>query len=188
MQFSKSAKITQVSNLITLVVVGVAWGYNWPQELALSYGLHKFLHITGVVLFFGNLIVGPLWVLFAWFLEGGRHLRFATQVLSNADICFTVPGIQLTLWNGIYLAASMGGIKSHGWLVEAMVLLIVTSLFSAFLVLPWQERLVASTMGTDFALMKRYLVRWSIWGTAVLVPITLVAWLMVVKQPLILGP
>ena len=100
MKLSLSGRVTLVSNIVTLLVIGAAWGLGWPSELLFSYGLHKFLHITGVIMFAGNLVAGPLWILYAWFFEEGKHFAWATKTLSDADMYFTVPGIQLTLWNG----------------------------------------------------------------------------------------
>ncbi len=130
--------------------------------------------------------MGPLWVLYAWFLEEGRHFAFATKTLSDADLYFTVPGIQLTLWNGVFLAPALGGVSAHPWLVESMVLIVATSIFSMLFVLPWQERVVEAAQAGDREASKAALIRWSVWGMLVMVPITLVAWLMVVKQPLFL--
>ena len=154
--------------------------------MPLDYGLHKFLHITGVVLFFGNLVVGPVWLMYAWFQEDRSHYGWAAKTLSDADMFLTVPGMQLTLWNGVFLAAGMGGIRQHPWLVESMVLLVLTSVLSVCVVLPWQERCVEAAQGEEPRAMVRSLVWWSVTGSAVMLPLTVVAWLMVTKQALFL--
>ncbi|MDP6828442.1 MAG: DUF2269 family protein [Pseudomonadales bacterium] len=84
-----------------------------PSEPLFSYGLHKFLHILGVVVFVGNMTVGPLWVIYAWLLNERRHFSFVIKTLSDADKIFTVPGVQLTVWNGVFIAAAMGGVQAR---------------------------------------------------------------------------
>ncbi len=80
----------------------------------------------------------------------------------------------------------MGGVKAHPWLVESMVLLVATTIISPVLVLPWQERVVDAAQGDNQAAKVRSLVQWSIWGSAVMIPLTVVVWLMVTKQALVL--
>ncbi|MDP6828441.1 MAG: hypothetical protein QF515_15225 [Pseudomonadales bacterium] len=67
-----------------------------------------------------------------------------------------------------------------------MILLIASSVVSAVLVLPWQERLLELSAGDDVEAMRRALIQWSVWGMFIMIPFTLVAWLMVVQQPLLL--
>ncbi len=67
-----------------------------------------------------------------------------------------------------------------------MVLLVGTSLVSLVILLPWQERLIEAAQGDDADAMKRGLMMWTVWGMTVMMPFTIVAWLMVAKAPLVL--
>ncbi|MSQ83938.1 MAG: hypothetical protein EXR77_13825 [Myxococcales bacterium] len=64
MQVSESAKASVVSNIAALVALGLMWA-DLLVAAPLDYSVHKTLHILGIMLFIGNLIVGPVWVLAA---------------------------------------------------------------------------------------------------------------------------
>jgi uncharacterized membrane protein len=183
MKLSTSGKVSIASNIVMLAVIGLAW-HGLPLSAPLPYVWHKMLHVTGVVMFMGNLIAGPLWLWFAWYEDDGRHFAFAARMLAAADIYLTTPGVQLTGWNGLFLAVTFGGVQANPWLVQAMVLLVLTSVFSVLFVLPPQERLVEAAQTDDRERAWRMLVRWSIVGMVVMLPFTLVAWLMVAKSAL----
>ena len=181
-----SAKVSIVSNLIALGALALGW-FGPPLPLVFSYPVHKLLHIAGVVLFAGNLVVGPLWLSVAFFEKGRPHFAFTAKTLALADIVLTTPGVQLTLWNGLCLASVFGGVRAQPWLVEAVVMMIVASLFSVTVVPFWQEKLVAAAEAGNWEKTQRALVWWSVCGTASGIPLTLVMVLMVSKQALWLG-
>ncbi len=184
---STSAKVSIASGLVSLAAIALAWN-GTPSTLVMPYEMHKLAHILGVVVFGGNLVVGPVWFIFAFLSRDKGHLAFAARALAKADIFLTVPGIQLTVWNGVFLATVFGGVRSQPWLVESMVTLVVMSVFSMALVLPAQEKLVRlCEQGADLATMKVPLALWSLWGTLVGVPLGLVLYLMVSKQAVFSG-
>jgi len=183
MRLTPTAVVTILSNLLALVMIGVA-AQGWPAEPILSYNVHKVLHIVGVVIFMGNMIAGPVWLAMAWFAGDAKLMAFAARTLGQADLALTVPGVQLTLWNGIFLASVHGGVMKAPWLREAMILLIGTSIVSTTLVLYCQEKFIHVAQGDDTKQTLKWLLIWSFWGTLVGGPFSLVAWLMVNKQPL----
>ncbi len=187
MRLTPSAIVTLISNVIALAMIAIA-ANGWPSELLFSYNVHKVLHIVGVVIFMGNMIAGPIWLMLAWFTGDQKLLAFAARTLGQADMVLTVPGVQLTLWNGIYMASVHGGVMKAPWLREAMYLLIATSIVSTTLVLYCQEKFIHVAQEQDSAATLKWLLIWSFWGTLVGVPFSLVAWLMVNKQPLWLVP
>jgi uncharacterized membrane protein len=180
---SSSAKVSLVSQALVLVAVVVAW---WmpPWSLVLPYEWHKVLHLTGVIVFFGNMVVGPLWVAFAWPAADRSHLGFALRTLLAADIWLTTPGVQLTVWNGLFLAGSMGGVRVHPWLAQSLVLVVITALLSVAAVLPAQERLARAAETNDEAALRAAIWRWALWGSLVMLPPSLIFFLMVSKRAL----
>jgi uncharacterized membrane protein len=183
-RLSTSAKVSLVSNAVALLAVALAW-WGWPASAPLPYAVHKTLHLVGVVVFMGNLIAGPVWFAFAFLADDRPAIAFAARSIAAADIVLTAPGIQLTVWNGVCLAAAMGGLRAQPWLVESVLLLVGTSLFASLVVLPAQERFVEAAQGDDRARLLRAIVMWSLWGTLVSVPFAVIAWLMVSKQALL---
>ena len=186
MALSFSGKLSIASNVVALAAVGAAW-HGWPSVAPLPYAVHKVLHVMGVIVFMGNLIAGPLWLWFSAYQDDGKHYAFAARMLDEADVWLTTPGVQLTVWNGICLAAALGGVQKHAWLVESMVWLVVSSLISVGLLIPMQHRLVAAAQAGEVSRARAALIQWSIWGTVVMVPFTAVGWLMVAKTPIFLG-
>ncbi|MBI2567319.1 MAG: DUF2269 family protein [Candidatus Schekmanbacteria bacterium] len=163
--------------------MALAW-YGWPTGLLLSYPVRKLLHLSGVVMFMGNLIAGPVWLAFAYFGGDRKLMVFATRTLAQADIWLTAPGVQLTVWNGICLAPMYGGARAQPWLAESLGLLVLAAILTLATVLPWQERLVRAAEAQDEAGLKRALTQWAVWGTLIMIPFSLAAWLMIAKKAL----
>ena len=186
MIWSFSAKLSVASNGVAWVALALLWN-GVPAAAPLDYNVHKLLHILGVMLMMGNLVVGPVWLSLAWYSNDQARIAWAANVLSDCDIWLTTPGVQLAIWNGICMAGVLGGVHKQPWLFESMALMLLTSLCSVTVVLYWQERLVAEAARGDRVATGKALVQWAIWGTAVGVPLGLVFWLMVAKQPLFLG-
>jgi uncharacterized membrane protein len=77
------------------------------------YGVLKFIHILGVVLFVGNIIVTALWKTRADQSRDLATLAFAQRTVARADWAFTLPGVLLILIGG-YGMALQGGLPLHG--------------------------------------------------------------------------
>jgi len=73
----------------------------------------------------GNMVVGPIWFIYAYFSKDKTLLKFAGRLLELTDIYHTIPGIALTVLNGLYLASIYGGTKNQPWLFNSMILLFV---------------------------------------------------------------
>jgi uncharacterized membrane protein len=179
---STTAKVTIASNLISMTAVGAAVaGARLP--MVLPYEVHKFMHIFGVTLLFGNMMVGPMWFLLAWTSKAPATLAFAARGLSMAELVFTVPGVQMILWNGLAMATAMGGVTSQPWIAQSLMLLVPTWLLGSTLALYWQERVILlAERGEIGAPLTRAMIHWSVWGSVVMVPPSLIAWMMVSKH------
>jgi hypothetical protein len=116
---------------------------------------------------------------------GGSVLeRRVGQFLSGgitADIWLTTPGVQLTLWNGLFLAAQLGGVRRQPWIAESVAWVVAASVLSVLVVLPWQERVVERAEAGDRDGARRALIGWSVSGTLLMLPFALVGWMMVSK-------
>jgi uncharacterized membrane protein len=177
---SGSARVAIASNVVAISALAAGWWDILPSA-PLPYAVHKLLHIVGVVVFMGNLIAGPVWLFFAYAEDDPRHFRWAARMLSAADIWLTTPGVQLTLWNGLFLAAQLGGVRQQPWIAESVAWVVVASVLSVLVVLPWQERVVERAGNGDHEGAWRALIGWSVSGTLLMLPFSLVAWMMVSK-------
>jgi uncharacterized membrane protein len=159
-------------------------------SLPLSYTWLKLLHLLGVVLFMGNLIVTGVWMLLAERTKDPATLYFASKTTSLADLFFTLPGIVLILFNGMVLSIRWGGIIQTSWITAGLALFGMSGLIWMAFLLRYQRRLIRiagqavrtkSPLPDEFF---RILHRWYFWGTlATILPLITMA-LMVLKPKL----
>ncbi len=72
------------------------------------YRWHMFLHIAGVVVFLGNIIVTAAWMLMAERTRSLMVIHFSAKAVIRADLLFTLPGVLLILMNGFAMGRSEG--------------------------------------------------------------------------------
>jgi len=87
----------------------------------------KTLHILGVVLFLGNIIISAVWRLLAQRADDKAIHKFSIKLIQSTDYLFTVPGVILIAVTGHMLAAGLGGIGAHGWIYHSYALLTVSA-------------------------------------------------------------
>lgn len=182
---SFSGRVSLASNAAALFALLLAHNDLLPP-MPLSFLAHKALHLFGVILFGGNLVAGPLWLVFAKSSGDRALLAFAAHSLARADVWLTTPGVQLAIWNGLFAAQAFGGIRAAPWLAETAAMMVLVSLLSCTVVLYWQERFVAEAIAGQDQALQRSLIWWAAWGTALSLPFGWVFWLMISKRALLL--
>lgn len=183
MKLTKITKISILNGLVLLILTLSEFLGLFKYNLVFSYQWHKILHITGVILFMGNMIVGPFWFLFAYYSKDKTLLKFANRLLQLTDLYLTIPGIALTILNGLFLASVYGGTRNQPWLFFSMILLFVMWALSIPLIY-FQEKMY-STIDNEpdnDTKINKLLIRWGILGSIVMIPPTIVFYLMVVKS------
>jgi uncharacterized membrane protein len=85
-----------------------------------AYSAFKVVHLFGVVLFLGNIIVTALWKVMADRTGDPRVIAYAQRLVILTDFIFTAGGIVLILV-GAYGMAAVAGLDLRGktWLVWA---------------------------------------------------------------------
>ena len=177
------ASIASIANTVFLIclILLVQLGFLefYPP---LSYTAHKLLHIIGACMFIGNIFVGPVWVMFAIRSEKLELLQFSFKILLLTDILVTIPGIDLTVINGLFLGQAMGGVNEIYWLKHA-----IWDLFALWVlvypILRIQDRmkLLVENGEFDSVTFRRKLRQWMIVGALSLVPVGHILYLMVYK-------
>jgi len=145
----------------------------------------KSLHIVGVCLFIGNIIVSALWKVMADRTRSFPVVRFATRLVNVTDVVFTGLGVTLLLVTGHLLAGYYGGILAQPWIFWSYVLFGVSGAIWLFVLVPIQLKqarlLRASRQETIPDEYHRLARLWSLAGTvATLVPLPAI-YLMVSK-------
>jgi uncharacterized membrane protein len=146
----------------------------------------KVLHILGVVLFLGNIIISSLWRHLAQRAEDKAVHKFSIKLIQRTDIFFSVPGIILIAVTGHMLAPGLGGIGAHGWIYHSYSLLTVSALIWVAGLMPIQKRqlrlIEASHSLKEAGIRYKTLNRWwTILGTVAAVLPLIALYLMVVR-------
>jgi len=181
---SVSGMLSAAANLFAVVLI-VAFLNGHEIPLFLSYFAHKVWHIVGAILLIGHAFTGAVWFVVAWQKRDRQLLQFSSYCYRLLDIICTVPGILLLVVNGLAMASGFKDEVSRRWIVQSMYVLLGTSAFSAFILLPIQERLMgaAESESPESPFLLKMWIAWSVAGTVIFIPLGAVFWLMVTKQP-----
>lgn len=137
-----------------------------------------FLHITGSVLFVGNIITAAFWKVRADIEGNPSHIHRTAKNVMLADYVFTLPGLVLLIVSGIVMAYRSGfGINGMNWLTASLVLFGVTGLIWGGALIPLQKSMIRHSghsveCGAVTAGYKKASRHWAIFGTiATLLPL-----------------
>lgn len=183
-----STKIIIAENIFLFTIPPILWltGFERP----FSYEWHKLLHITGVVLFLGNIIVTGLWMYLADRTQDQQITHFAAKITNWMDVFFTGPGVILVLVNGLWLSTNWGTIPfvflNIGWLFIALILFFISGVIWFYLIY-LQECFIQATAENSYQNeFKPLIIRWYIWGAiAVLLPLISMT-LMIIKPTILI--
>ncbi len=144
----------------------------------------KTIHLLGVVLFLGNIIITGWWKVMADRTGNPQIIAFAQRQVTLTDFVFTAGGAALLL------AAGLSNVVVHGmdvfqirWLSWGFWLFNVSGLIWVFILIPVQIRQARMARGfadggeipPEYWLMSR---QWQIWGTiATLLPLMNLYWM-----------
>ncbi|OGB26434.1 MAG: hypothetical protein A3I66_01025 [Burkholderiales bacterium RIFCSPLOWO2_02_FULL_57_36] len=152
----------------------------------MSITLIKFIHIIGVVLFVGNIIVSAFWKVLADRTGDLAVIRYATRAVNLADIFFTAGGIILLLGAGHAMAPEYGGVMAKNWIRWSYFLLISTGVIWALILIPVQrsQSRLLDSLGSLDSIPDRYwrlATIWTVAGSVASVLPLIAMYLMVVK-------
>lgn len=146
-----------------------------------SYLWLKTLHLLGVVLFLGNIIVTGWWKVMADRTCDGRIVAFAQRQVTLTDIVFTLGGVVIVLGSGL-ANVYLHGITyaTNPWLMWGLGLFVASGIVWVLMLLPLQAKLarLARGFGAGQAIPDEYwrLCRaWNFWGlVATLLPVSVI--------------
>ncbi len=149
-----------------------------------SYLWLKTLHLLGVMLFMGNIIVTGWWKFMADRTRNPQVIAFAQRQVTLTDYVFTAGG------SALLLAAGWGNAALHGmnvfqihWLSWGLWLFCASGIIWAAILIPLQIR--QERMAQEFAVSGsippaywRMCLHWNIWGTiATVLPLMNLYWM-----------
>lgn len=117
-----------------------------------NYLLLKSMHILGVILFLGNIIVTAVWKMLADRTRSPAIVAHAQWLVTLTDFIFTVIGVAIILVTGRLMAAQFGGLDSALWITWGWRLFLASGLIWVAILIPvqiWQARLAKVFAGQD---------------------------------------
>lgn len=145
------------------------------------------LHVLGVVLFLGNIVVTAVWKLLADRTRTPQVVAYAQRLVTVTDVGFTATGVVLILVSGHALAGSFGGVfRGPAWLTWGWSLFVASGVIWAAVLLPVQvlQARLARGFRDGSAIPARYWrlsAVWAVAGTAATVLPLVNLYLMVYK-------
>lgn len=153
----------------------------------MSYNAFKVLHLFGVVVFLGNIIVTGLWKAMADRTKNPPVIAFAQQLVTLTDWIFTAGGAAFLLL-GAYGMAFVAGLDlgRQAWLIWGQILFAISGVIWVVLLIPIQiaQAGQSRTFAAGGAIPQSYWRlgrRWMIWGTIATVIPLINLYLMVFK-------
>jgi uncharacterized membrane protein len=144
------------------------------------------LHILGVVIFLGNIIVTAVWKVLADRTRNPAVVGYAQRLVTITDIAFTATGAALIAVSGQQMADRFGGVGGPGWLTLGVALFIASGVLWVTTLIPIQiaQARLARHFVLDGAIPDRYWRLATLWyvlgGIAIALPLVNV-YLMVAK-------
>jgi len=134
-----------------------------------NYQLLKSVHLLGVTIFLGNIIVTAVWKILADKTKSPVIVAHAQRLVTITDYIFTAFGAALIIISGRMMSAKFGEIGDVLWLSWGWWLFIASGLIWLFILLPVQTKQaklakIFSTQATipeDYWLLSKY---WAVFG------------------------
>ena len=153
----------------------------------MSHNAWLALHVLGVVIFLGNIIVTAVWKVLADRTRNPAIVAYAQRLVTITDIAFTATGVVLIIVSGQVLADDFGGVFSGpSWLTLGWSLFIASGVIWVAILIPIQvkQARLAKHFGDEGTIPERYWRLAMLWyvfgGIATLLPLVNI-YLMVFK-------
>lgn len=153
------------------------------NTLAQNYLLLKTLHVFGVVVFLGNIIVTGFWKAFADSTRDWKIIAFSQRLVTYTDIFFTTIGVLIIAGTGLHMATLYGAYWHVKWIAWGLGLFIASGIIWVSILIPIQIKLhrMSSTFKESEAIPAQYWVYervWMIFGIiATLLPLANLYWM-----------
>lgn len=153
------------------------------MDMEFHYLLLKSIHIFGVILFLGNIIVTAFWKMCADFSRNWRVIVFSQRLVTYTDFFFTAIGVLIIAITGIGMAKYYGNFMQVKWIAWGLGLFVASGIIWIVILIPLQIKLHrianqfrdASTIPDQYWLYERM---WIVFGIiATLLPLMNLYWM-----------
>lgn len=141
------------------------------SPISMSYDAFKVIHLLGVILFLGNIVVTGVWKALADRTGEPAVIAYAQRLVTLTDWVFTAGGAALILIGAYGMAAVASIDLRQSWLLWGQGLFIASGVIWLLILIPTQiaQARQARAFASGGAIPESYWrrsQRWSIWGTA----------------------
>lgn len=105
-----------------------------------NYQLLKSMHLLGVTLFLGNIIVTAVWKVLADRTKSPEIVAYSQRLVTITDFAFTAVGVLLILVSGRMMASKFGGVSDILWLTWGWWLFIASGVIWISVLIPVQVK------------------------------------------------
>ena len=144
------------------------------------YFILVLIHVIAVIIFLGNITIGPFWKSQAEKTKDRLIILRTWEGIIKADRLFTMPGVSILLLFGIGAALHGGyNLINTGWIFWSILLYIISGAAFMAKVVPIQKRIVALAKDESNFRWDEYLKmskQWDFWGSIA----TLAPWVAVI--------
>ncbi len=166
-----------------VLVCSVGRKYGKEQKMDNSYLWLKAIHLLGVVMFLGNIVITGWWKNMADLTRNPQIIAFAQKQVTVTDWIFTAGGAAILLGAGMMNVAMHGLSYSSKWLGWGMSLFVLSGIIWVVVLIPTQMK--QAKMAKGFAesgeitdCYWKLCMRWNIWGAiAVILPLINIYWM-----------
>lgn len=123
-----------------------------------NYQLLKSVHLLGVTIFLGNIIVTAVWKMLADKTKSPAIVAYAQRLVTITDFAFTAAGVLLILVSGKLMASRFGEIGDIYWLSWGWWLFIASGIIWVLILIPVQikQAKLAKSFATKDEIPKSY--------------------------------
>ena len=134
-----------------------------------NYQLLKAIHLLGVTIFLGNIIVTAVWKVLADQTKSPAIVAYAQRLVTITDFIFTAVGAALIIISGRIMSTTFGEIADVLWLSWGWWLFIASGLIWLLLLIPIQikQAKLAKIFATQKTIPESYWVLskyWAVFG------------------------
>jgi uncharacterized membrane protein len=96
------------------------------------------VHLLGVVIFLGNIVVTAVWKLLADRTRSPEVVAYAQRLVTITDIAFTATGAALIAVSGPILSEDLGGVRGPAWITWGLGLFAASGVIWVTALIPIQ--------------------------------------------------
>jgi len=148
------------------------------------YNIWKLLHVFAVIIFVGNITLGPFWKAAADRTKNREKVADTLKNIIRADRLFTMPSVAFLILFGFGAQMTAGYEIETPWILWGLIMIIISGAVFMAKVVPLQKKMYALASDENKFSWEEYQKlskQWNIWGSiATLAPYIAVI-LMVLK-------